>query len=490
MKEGIMKLPEWVVPFKEPHTAIKLIKGSYYKYKVSYRYVPSKKRTIPVSGVLLGKITEDGFIPSGKHTLRTKQEVIKVDIKTFGVYAIFETVLKEEIESLREVFGSDIAEGLLFFAMMRWAYQTPIKRVSFYQSHDYSSEQWNVGVRLSDKYISSLLKFVGENREKVLSWLRIFLPLGSDKFVLMDSTHIMSSSGQLAVNAKGYNGAGDFGKQVRLMYLFQAKLSRPIYYRLVNGNITDISSMFLCVKELDVRQVVFIADKGFYSEQNVKQLEEQDLYYIIPLRRNNKIVDYCPLSRGDFKKTNGYFIWQGRVIWFYGYERQGRSFFTYLDERLQVEEERDYLQRIRTRPEEYSEADYFERLHRFGTLTLTYRTSAAQTAQYVYEAYKQRNEIEVMFDSYKTFMKADVMYMQNRYVLEGWLFANFLAMLAYYKLYNRLRETELITKNSPKDIIEMAKSVYLFKINGEWKRSEMSQRTMKLFEKLKIDSLT
>jgi hypothetical protein len=80
--------------------------------------------------------------------------------------------------------------------------------------------------------------------------------------------------------------------------------------------------------------------------------------------------------------------------------------------------------------------------------------------------------------------------MQNRYVLEGWLFANFLAMLAYYKLYNRLRETELITKNSPKDIIEMAKSVYLFKINGEWKRSEMSQKTMKLFEKLKIDSLT
>jgi hypothetical protein len=351
-----MKLPEWVVPFKEPHTAIKLIKGGYYKYEVSYRYDPSKKRTIPISGVLLGKITEDGFIPSGKHILRTKQEVIKVDIKTFGVYAIFETVLKEEIQSLREVFGSDIAEGLLFFAMMRWAYQTPIKRVLFYQSHDYSSEQWNVGVRLSDKYISSLLKFVGENREMVLSWLRIFLPSCSDNFVLMDSTHIMSSSGQLAVNAKGYNGTGDFGKQVRLMYLFQAKLSRPIYYRLVNGNITDISSMFLCVKELDVKQVVFIADKGFYS--------------------------------------------------------------------------------------------------------------------------------------YKTFMKADVMYMQNRYVLEGWLFANFLAMLAYYKLYNRLRETELITKNSPKDIIEMAKSVYLFKINGEWKRSEVSQKTMKLFEKIKIDSLT
>ena len=42
-----------------------------------------------------------------------------------------------------------------------------------------------------------------------------------------------------------------------------------------------------------------------------------------------------------------------------------------------------------------------------------------------YESYKQRNEIEVMFDSYKNYLDADVSYMQNRYVMEGWLFANF-----------------------------------------------------------------
>jgi hypothetical protein len=30
-------------------------------------------------------------------------------------------------------------------------------------------------------------------------------------------------------------------------------------------------------------------------------------------------------------------------------------------------------------------------------------------------------------DSYKTFLKADISYMQNRYVLEGWLFTNFIA---------------------------------------------------------------
>jgi hypothetical protein len=31
----------------------------------------------------------------------------------------------------------------------------------------------------------------------------------------------------------------------------------------------------------------------------------------------------------------------------------------------------------------------------------------------------------MMFGSYKNFMKRDVTYMQNRHMLEGWLFANF-----------------------------------------------------------------
>ena len=57
--------------------------------------------------------------------------------------------------------------------------------------------------------------------------------------------------------------------------------------------------------------------------------------------------------------------------------------------------------------------------------------------QIVFGAYKQRGEIETLFDIYNNYLDADVSYMQNRYVMEGWLFANFIAMMAYYKLYVR-----------------------------------------------------
>ncbi|MBK7635310.1 MAG: hypothetical protein IPJ13_14300 [Saprospiraceae bacterium] len=48
-----------------------------------------------------------------------------------------------------------------------------------------------------------------------------------------------------------------------------------------------------------------------------------------------------------------------------------------------------------------------------------------------------------MFDSYKNFLKADLMYMQDRYVTEGWLAANFIAMIAYHKLFTRIQDAKL-----------------------------------------------
>jgi hypothetical protein len=138
---------------------------------------------------LLGKITEeDGFIPSDKDSLRRQSEALpQVDIKTFGLYHLFSTLMQEEISSLQASFGKDIAEILLSFAMMRWAYQTPIKRAAYYHSHDFCSEHWS-SQPLSDKTASGKLKYLGENREKAVAWMKTLLngiPDKEQNFVLV-----------------------------------------------------------------------------------------------------------------------------------------------------------------------------------------------------------------------------------------------------------------------------------------------------------------
>jgi hypothetical protein len=507
-----MYLPDWIQKFKEPRTEIKRIKNGFYKYEVSFVYNRKKKRTDKKTGRLLGKITEqDGFIPSSKDELRRRSEELpQVDIKTFGVYHLFSDLIKEEIRSLIESFGHDPAERLLSFSMMRWAYQTPIKRATYYHSHDFCSQEWATK-NMSDKTVSLNLKFFGENREKVVGWMKTLLadvPEEEQNFVMMDSTHAISVSENLAVNAKGYNPDFDFDKQIRLMYLFSAQMKQPVYYRLINGNITDVKSMSLCIQEMNLKdRVIFIADKGFFSAENIVMMDKEDLSYIIPLHRNNALIDFAPLQQNNFKKEIRYFIFQDRIIWYYSYQKEGYNLITFLDERLRIEEERDYLRRIESHPDTHSKNEFDEKLHRFGTLTFVYKIKNQTDSkkckgkrkkkpekekpveQMVYESYKQRNEIEVMFDSYKNYLDADVSYMQNRYVLEGWLFANFIAMIAYYKLYVRLRQAEILSKFSPKDIIEQSKAIYKMKIRDIWHRSEITKKTRELFAKIGIDYL-
>jgi len=499
-----MYLPEWAQKHKEKYTEIRRINNGFYKYEVSFSYNKEKKKTEKKTIRLLGKITEkDGFIPSSKDALRRKSEELpKVDIKTFGVYHLFSDLMKEEIASLTEAFGDDQAQQLLSFAMMRWAYQTPIKRATFYHSHDFCSEYW-ARKSMSDKTISLNLKQFGENREQVVGWMKTLLKdiaENEQNFVLMDSTHSFSVSENLAINAKGYNPDFDFEKQIRLMYLFSAQMKQPVYYRLINGNITDVKSMSLCVKEMDIKnKVTFIADKGFFSAENISLMEEERLSYIIPLHRDHSLIDYSPLQQGDFKKQTKYFIFQNRIIWYYSYQKDGYRLITFLDEQLRVKEESDYLNRIESHPETHTKSGFDEKLHRFGTLTLVHKIDIEKdnqkktskrnkkkeiekpTEQIVFGAYKQRGEIETLFDSYKNCLHADVSYMQNRYVMEGWLFANFIAMMAYYKLYVRLQQAKRLSNYSPKDIIEQSKAICQMKIRGQWHLAEMTEKTRRLF---------
>ncbi|KAA6343550.1 hypothetical protein EZS27_008763 [termite gut metagenome] len=154
------------------------------------------------------------------------------------------------------------------------------------------------------------------------------------------------------------------------------------------------------VKEMNVKEFVFIADKGFYSQDNIRMLDEEKLQYIIPLRRNNTLIDFSRFQKADYKKKlHNNFSCQNRIICYYVYEKDGMKLVTFLDEHLRVSEENDYLQRTKRQPEQYAAPGFYEKLHQFGTLTMLYKTSRAIQANEIYEIYKQRNEIEVMFDS-------------------------------------------------------------------------------------------
>jgi transposase len=199
---------------------------------------------------------------------------------------------------------------------------------------------------------------------------------------------------------------GAYDDMINLMCLFSARQQIPVYYRLLSGNIRDVSAFRLCLLESGVKDAIVIVDRGFASEKNIKALESEDLRFIIPLPRNSSYINYGKMKTGDKSLFEGYFRYQGRYIWFYSCQvDEEKRVFLFLDEELRNREENDYLNRIENKTQDYSIEKFHGKRHAFGTVAIIENTG--KKAEDVYCHYKSRGEVETMIDALKNILDAE-----------------------------------------------------------------------------------
>jgi transposase len=258
-------------------------------------------------------------------------------------------------------------------------------------------------------------------------------------------------------------------------------------YRLLPGNIRDVSAFKLSIAEANIKDAIIIADKGFYSKSNIDMLEENKLKYIIPLRRKNVKINYKLERKNYFKYKNKY-------IWYY--QDNDNNIISFLDEELKIQETKDYLDRISSCSKDSEQDDTlskysienFEKNHNmFGTFTITTNLFKDKTVEEIYCIYKSRCEVEIMAENLKTTLNADVSYMRDDKHLEGWMFVNYIALLWYYKIYNLLLNKSMLKHISPSDLLLHLSEIRKIKINDVWYGAEVSSKTKRLLEKLGID---
>jgi transposase len=157
--------------------------------------------------------------------------------------------------------------------------------------------------------------------------------------------------------------AGTFDTPVNLMCVFSVKQQMPVYYRLLPGNIKDVSSFKMCLLESQIKDAAVIIDKGFASRSNIGSLEKEELKFIIPLPGNSSYIDYNKMQTGNKSKFDGCFQYENRFIRYYSYTVEGKKKVTvFLDEELRNREESDYLNRSGSRPYLYAKSTIVGRL--------------------------------------------------------------------------------------------------------------------------------
>ena len=453
-----MAYPDWVEKQKRPGTNITVSKGKYYLYECRSVYDKEKKRARKITGKYLGRITEEGLIPPKEK----KETANTYCVKEYGASSVLLKMGTDIHADLKEAFP-DKADELMTLAILRLIEGCPFKRLDLLYEKSYLSELFP-GLPMSSSSLSGFLRSVGSQREKIVRFMNQMT--GGSEHILFDGTSIITKSENLDINRVGYNSHREFDPQINLLYAFSCEQKRPVYYRIVAGNVRDVTSFKQAVSESGIQDVTVIADKGFGSQANFELLEENDLRYIVPLRRNNGHFDRSKLKTGDKSSFDGHFMFQKRVVWFYEYVEEGARYIVFQDSNLRMKEEADYIQRIEAQQENYTMEGYMEKQYDFGTIL--FRTNREDPPDVIYKLYKARAEIEQTFDFLKNLLDADTLYLQDKYAAEGWAFINHLSLLLTYLVYDNLRRANLLDKFSIRDFITHLKYIFMVKTKSSW----------------------
>lgn len=471
-----MAYPEWVEKYRQKGTNISCIRGKYYLYACSSKYDPVKKRAKKITGEYLGRITEDGLIPPK----RKKDRIDSVTVKEFGASNSAVELGSDIYDALKKHFPKE-TDRLFSLALLRLIEKCPFKRIEEAYRNSYLSELYGE-LSLSSASLSTFLKEFGKNRTAIVDFLKEFIAL--DEYVIFDGTSIVSNSAYMDINRMGYNSHRRYDPQINLMMAFSASKHMPGYYRVIPGNIRDVVAFKQSVQESGIQNMTIIADKGFGSHSNFELMDEHDLKYIVPLRRNNGLIDRTKLKSGNRSDFDGHFIFKERVIWYYSYKVDNRTIIIYLDSDLRNEEEKDYALRIQKQLEGFSDEGLLEKQYDFGTISFC--TNIDESPEKIYSLYKTRGEVEQSFDFLKNLLDQDKIYLQSQYSVEAWAFLNQLSLMLVYRIYSLLHEKDLTKKYSVSDFLNYLKYIRKSKINNVWYTGEITKATQTLLDKLEI----
>jgi len=464
MKKKKSPYPAWINQYRKPGTEIRKFGDKFYQYEVSSYYDKEQKKGRKKTGKFLGTISQaEGFVETKlmKVSRQYKGVMVKnITTKEYGLSAFIQSYCQDIITPLKQFFPAQW-EWMLVALYCRILHTSPMKNMGYYYTKSFLSEQFDITVNA--KTISQLIRELGGDRKPLGDYMTYIA--GDEKFILIDATSIVSYSNSLTRVSVGLSKNKSYEPIFNLLYFYSPHSYLPAYYRLFNGNIKDVKMLTTTIKESKYKDAVIIADKGFFSEENLTHLENENLHYIVPLRRNSTLIDYKKYE--NLTKSNSHFLFEKRVIYYDSYKiSANRILYLFVDEQMMIKEKRDFILRIQKNTESYTQEEFTNQLPQFGSFSVIANTESE--AETIFLNYKSRVGVEILFDGVKNILGNDYTYMHNDEALEGWMFINHLALLIHHKIYALLKEKKLISKYSIRDFIEYLADVKKVKINTEW----------------------
>ena len=448
-------LPDWVRKYKTKGVEIRVSGDNYYAYEMTSRWNREKKRADKITGKYLGVVTHDGIVKSRSMGL------VRSDYEYGNIALLHGIAEKTIIPVLREIYPT-MWERIISYVILRNIQPLPMKSVHYLYEKTYMSRIMDES--MSPDSISRMLSSLPEDQS-----IRVMRKLTEKgEYVLMDSTAIFSRSENMSFLELGHNSKGMHMPQINVMMLFSSTRLMPTFVRILPGSIRDVSAMSKTMDMAGVEKCVIIADKGFFSSDNIKNLKSRHLSYIIPLRRNSSLIP-------DPDHFTSVFRYDGKPIKYWKLEK---DVYIFEDPVLRSEEEKDYL--IRIEENKRSRKQFDENEINFGKLYLL--SDLNEDPEKIYGLYKQREYVEYAFNVYKNDLEVDKSYMRDDHMLFTYMFLNLLSLYLHFQILNMING-----KYSVRDVLLILSRIKMYRMEKGEILGEIPKKTRDLVSDMNID---
>ena len=506
--------PEFVEKFVKPrNTEIKHIGNNWYLYERLNRYDASIRRSRKVSGQCIGKITEQGLVPSKRRMVKAETMTVKSVVDVGSSLYLWDRTA-EIRQRLQRHFPSDW-ERIYVAALVRAFYEPRFKRLQLHFEESFLSVLFP-SLRFGATDNSAMLRNLGRNREKISAFMQEDVKKHS-KFILFDGHRLITASKGMPFGELGYDSKRRFKPQINLLYAYSLAESScaPVYYKQFNGSTPDVKAFPDLLKEMAIsnKGATIVADKGFGSEEDFSLIEDVGLGYVIPLRRGNRFVkDGLPAAPSGYDDG---FVYHGRAIQYKEYPQEGFNVFLYFDTQLFADEMEDYCERLekqnntneikakaenkrilqgkgRLSAEELEAlkpvklTEIFSQVPEIGTVSIRTNRTDLNGCQ-VYCIYKQRQAVEQFFKLYSDTMEFEASYMRDQTCEEGWLFLNHLSSIIGTSCIESIAAIGESKNISLDDIRQTMNKIRACKIGSTWQIEPIKKQTQKLLSKIDME---
>ena len=511
---------------------------TYVQYQYGSEYKSERKYAVPLR-VIVGKKSEDDpslMIPNEKFQIYFPDVELPDELPfayrscclKIGTCVIIRKVLDEYRlqQMLKKLFGDDTGLILDLIAYLIIEEENAGQYYpDFAFTHPLFSEKMTI---YSDSKVSRLLNSI--SKDQCISFLDDWNKNRDHRsriYISYDSTNKNCDAGDIDIVEYG-KAKDDKGLPVFNLSIAMDKTNRvPLFYEEYPGSVTDVSQFTFMVDkviEYNYKKIGFILDRGYFSKDNIRYIDENDYTFIIMCKGRRSLVSSLVLdNQGSFETKRdaairAYKVYGTTVMArLYEYDTKDRYFHIYYNPSKQagerelleqrIEKLRQFMDKRVGKEEKFGKAyqDYFhlhysrkgvflgaderadvieEQLRLCGYFCII--TSEKMTASQALIQYKGRDISEKLFRSDKTFIGSRSERIQSSRSMSSKIFIEFVALIVRNRIYNLLKEQMIRMESKqkymtvPAAIRELEKIEMVRRNGGRYKLDHAVTKTQKV----------